>query len=185
MLVAVVASRAALGGLEAARLLVAPAILLVGGVGTFLLPTLTVLDKRDPADVERRVRSLCALLGAGTAAVGLVAVVFARPLGHALTGGHIAVRPLGVAAWAAFATTFATTMPWDGLGAVRRAARQVFLVRVVEGVAALALAAILLVPLDLPVEVAPFGLSAAGLLALFVLRRVTTRGPNATMGALS
>ena len=175
MVVAIVATRAALGSLEAARLLVAPAVLLVGGVGTFLLPSLTTVEKRDPADAERRVRSLSALLIAGTAVMGSVAVVLARPLGHALTGGHFPVTALGVAAWATVATTLAATMPWDGLGAVRRAARQVFLVRVFEGALALTLVVIALGVLDLPVEAGPFAVSAAGVFGLFILRRVATR----------
>ncbi len=177
---------AALGGavygeVEAARLLVTPLTLVVGGVGSLLLVRYaraagTSVSGAGGADaaagrragVRRADRSAAALLGASVL-LG-AGVTAATPLvGDALTSGRFEVDQLAVLGWALYAASAAVVLPYGTLAAVRRRQQAVFLVRCADSVVSVALLALLL-RAGAPAAVMPFALSVGSLLSAAVIR---------------
>lgn len=126
------AGAAAYGPVEAARVVTAPTLVLVAGVGSFLLPWFAGARHRPAAELLRR-----ADLAAGAAAVGialavLVTVALLPWLGPLLSGGDYQVPVEAVAGWGAYAVTGALLLPYAGLASVHGAQRAVLGWRVVE-----------------------------------------------------
>lgn len=129
-----VAGDAALGRLEAARVYMSPALLLVQGIGGFLLATYAA-DRHLPLPKAVRAADRTVALLVGTSVVlGAAAYALLPVAGDWLTGGAFEIPPAAVLSWAAFAAAVAATMPYASLGAVR--GRQVVVVglRIVDSV---------------------------------------------------
>lgn len=126
------AGAAAYGPVEAARVLTSPTLVLVAGLGSFLLPWFAGARHRPAAELLRR-----ADRAAGVAAVGVGLVVVATVallpwLGPLLSGGDYAVPAVAVAGWGAYAVTGALLLPYAGLASVHGAQRAVLGWRAVE-----------------------------------------------------
>ena len=150
---------AALGEVEAARILVAPAILLVQGLGSYLLASYA----RDaaaplPALVRRANRAAVVMSGAIVVAGG-VAALLVPYVGRFVTGADFAVSALAVFCWALYAASSATMQPYASLCAARGRTRQVFTVRVVDSAVGLSLAAVAILVLHVPAAVTPVALA--------------------------
>lgn len=167
------ASRAALGGIEAARLVIAPAITFVSGAGSFLLP-LYSQDVRSGVDrptltVARARIILCAATGA----FGVLAIAFATPLTRVVTAGTFELDRVAVAGWALFATAGAAGLPSAHSMVARRQSRQVFTVRLLESAVGLVFVLVMLV-LNAS-SLTPFGLSIGLLVGAVMLARLAAR----------
>ena len=128
---------AATGQLEAARIYVAPAMLVVGGVSAFLFATYanrrsTLLEKL----IRMADRSVIGLVAAITL-FGVVAVLALPLLGPLLTDGEYALQIPAVIGWVAFAASVAAATPYGSLAAVRGRQAAVLSWRVADSVISL------------------------------------------------
>lgn len=171
------AGAAALGGLEAARMLVAPAVLVIQGLGSYLL-TSYVRD-RDlglPALTHRATRVSRALT---TATLGLGALVASVVLlvpsaDHVVTGSTFEVSPLAVLGWALYAGAVATLQPFASLAAAQHRQRAVFGIRLLDsGVAVLLVWAVCFGQLS--TDLVPVALALGPLLGGLLVRRLILR----------
>lgn len=178
LLVLHLVSAAAVGALEAARLLVAPAQTVINGAGSFLLPTFAQAEKatgRGRADLRRsrqQVTRAVWLLGVGTLLVGAVSLALLGPLTELVTGGDFAISSTAFLGWTVYVATWAVTLPYVSETVARRLSRQVFQARVVDSVLGVALAAVLLVLDPGAVEWVPWVLAIGGVVGALLLRRL-------------
>lgn len=170
MVVTVAVGRAALGEVEAARIYVAPALLAVQGLGSYLLSSY-VRDKASEVAVLKRRAWRASLVMMGAAALAGVALAFSAPmLGRFVTGPSFSVDQLAVAGWACYVAASASCQPFASLAAVRGRQVKVFICRSINASVAIAVLWVLLVPLGASASWTPFAL-AAGLLLDGVLVR--------------
>lgn len=126
------AGAAAYGPLEAARVYTAPALVVVAGLGSYLLPAFAAGVADGAAAGLRRADRAALRLAAAVAVLG-VAVVAAQPLaGPLLTGGDYPLPVAAVAGWSLYAVASALLLPYAGLASVLRRQRQVLLLRGLE-----------------------------------------------------
>jgi O-antigen/teichoic acid export membrane protein len=123
---------AAYGPLEAARVYTAPTLVLVAGLGSYLLP-LTVANRHRPAEESLRSADRVAFgLAAAVAAITVAALVLLPVAGPLLTGGGYRVPTLAVAGWGAYAVAGAFLLPYSALATVHRLQRRVLTLRLLE-----------------------------------------------------
>jgi O-antigen/teichoic acid export membrane protein len=171
VLVVAVAGSAALGQVEAARIYVAPAILAIQGVGSYLLASYA-RDRSLPlrALVSRASKSSFVLAG-GALALG-VALWAAVPLvGPWVTGGSFALPAVTVLGWAVYAAATATLQPFVSLAAARGRQRAALVVRLTDASVSLAALGGLLA-VGLPYEATPFVLAIGPLVGGLITRSV-------------
>jgi O-antigen/teichoic acid export membrane protein len=126
------AGAAAYGPLEAARVYTAPTLVVVAGLGSFLLPHYVAHADRSPAAAVRAADRSALQLALAVAVIGLVTVVLQPVLEPLLTGGDYAVPVLAVVGWSAYAVASAVLLPYSGLATVARQQRRVLALRVLE-----------------------------------------------------
>jgi hypothetical protein len=165
------AGAAALGALEGARILVAPAVLVVQGVGAYLL-TSYVRDQHLalPALISRATRASFAL-GSASLAAGALAALAVPIIGPMLTGGRFMIEPLAVLAWACYSAFVATLQPFASLAAARHRQRAVFTARLVDSSLGAALVTLVCVT-GLPVELVPVALGLGPAVGGLLVRRL-------------
>ena len=132
--VATLVSIEAVGHLEAARLVIAPALTIVNGAGVYLLPTYS-RQARDRNRLRPTAAAASALIGGAVALYVLVAVVFADPLSRALLDGDAASRAVttaAIAAWGAFAISFGIGVAPGSALVARGRSRRTFTIRAVD-----------------------------------------------------
>ena len=132
LLVVGVAGAAAYGPLEAARVYTAPTLILVAGMGSFLLPLFGALRTRGPAVGLRTADRAAVGLALAVSAIGVVAVAALPWLGPLLTGGGNAVPVDAVAGWVVYAVAGAVLLPYSGLASVYDGQRRVLALRSLE-----------------------------------------------------
>ncbi len=157
--VLVVASQAAVGELEAARVFVAPAMLLVQGVGYYLfatyaqgrdLPTSALLARADRASVRL-------LLGA--VLVGGITAAAVPLLEDVMTAGNFDLSVVAVLGWAVYAASIAAVMPFGSLATVRGRQAPFLAFRTADSLVSVGLVAAGIGLLSIPVDWAPWLLS--------------------------
>lgn len=170
---------AATGELEAARIYMAPALLVVGGVSSFLFASYAIDRGVALAESVRRAdRSVLGLLGA-VAALGTIAVLLLPVVGPLLTGDDFALSLPAVVGWAAYAASVAAVTPYGSLAAVRGRQAAVLAWRVSDSVLSLGMVAVLLA-VTRSIAWAPAVLAVGSLLGglairQFVLKREAAR----------
>ena len=109
----------ALGLVEAARIFVAPALLTVQGLGSYLLSSY-VRDTEQGVDVLRRRAWRASLtMISGAALLGSL-IVFAAPyVGPFVTGPSFTIDRVTVAGWVLYVTASASFQPFASLAAVK------------------------------------------------------------------
>ncbi len=179
---------AAVGPIEAARLFAAPATLLAGGAGSFLLVRAVRLRSHSvpPAghgEGERRRCDRAALLLAGvTGALSLAAVGAAELAGPLVTAGRYPLPISAVVGWSAHAVALAGSIPYASSAAVRGRHVTVAVIRLGEALLAAAGAALLLL-VGGGAGLLPWALAAAAPATVLPLRWLVpdrAAGPVAT-----
>ena len=170
LVVVAVAGAAAYGPLEAARVYTAPTLVLVAGLGTFLLPHFVSLRPQGPAAGLRAADRAAAGLALAVGAVGVLAVAALPWAGPLITGGNYLVPIGAVAGWSVYAVASAVLLPYSGLASVHGAQRQVLVLRGFEFVS-LAAVAVLLLAVDGGVPWTPLALTLGPVLAAVAVRR--------------
>jgi hypothetical protein len=165
---------AATGGLEAARIYVAPTMLLIGGVSSWLFADYARRPEVALGGLVRRADRSVISLVAGTILVGAAAIA-ALPLAGPLLVGH----PIGLTAvvgWLAFSATVAAVTPYGSLAAVRGRQAVVFGVRLADSVASV-VGVILLVALGGAIVFAPAILALCSLCGGLAIRFLVLSAP--------
>lgn len=169
MLIALVGA-AAYGPVEVARVYTAPTLLMVTGVGSFLLPHFVSLRPRGLVTGLRAADRAVFLLGAGTALMGLAGLLALPWLGHLVTGGRYAVPVGSVVAWTLYSVASATLLPYGFLAVVHGRQARVLAMRCSELVS-LAAAGILAACLRESVPWTPLALALGPAIAAVILRQ--------------
>jgi hypothetical protein len=169
VLVVAVAGTAALGQVEAARIYVAPAILAIQGIGSYLLASYA-RDRSLPlkALVSRASKSSLALAG-GALALGLVLWAAVPLVGPWVTGDSFTIPAVTVLGWAVYAAATATLQPFVSLAAARGRQRAALAVRLTD--ASLSLGALAgLLAVGLPYAATPFVLAVGPVVGGIITR---------------
>ena len=147
MLITSVFGRTAYGQLEAARVYMSPALLVVQGLGGYLF--VSYARARDVAlsTLVRRADRAAALMLVSTLFVGVLGTALVPVLGPIVTGPTFSLDPVAVFGWVVYAASSASLMPFASLVAVRGRQHVVVTIRLVECIATLGL---LVVALELP-----------------------------------
>ena len=168
VVIVALASRAVLGSVEAARLLVAPAFTFTAGISSFLLPTYSA-EARDARKPLLSMRATVSSLVLVVTTIGILAVIFVDTLGRLLTNGDFPIERLTVAGWAAYAIAFSAGLAPSNALVARRRSRYVFILRAVE--LAVGLVLVCAVAASGRPGLAPFALTAGGVVGAVVLYR--------------
>jgi O-antigen/teichoic acid export membrane protein len=165
---------AAYGPLEAARVYTAPTLVLVAGLGSYLLPAHVAQRHRPPAESLRTADRTAGRLAAAVAAVTGLALLLLPVAGPLLTGGDYGVPAVAVLGWGAYAVAAALLLPYSGLAAVHHRQRRVLAYRLLE-LAALVPVAALVLAVDGGGQWAPLALAAGPVLAAVAVRQAVLR----------
>ncbi|MGY1808995.1 hypothetical protein ACI8AF_16625 [Blastococcus sp. SYSU D00669] len=165
---------AAYGPLEAARVYTAPTLVLVAGLGSFLLPHYVATRDREPRWAIRAADRVALGLAAAVAAVGALAVLLQPVVEPLLTGGAYAVPVLAVVGWSTYAVAAAFLLPYSGLATVHRRQRRVLACRLLEFAALGGVCALVLLVPD-GERWAPLALAAGPVLAAVAVRQLVLR----------
>jgi O-antigen/teichoic acid export membrane protein len=167
LLVGVAAGLAAVGLLEAARVYVAPALLAVSGLTSFLFVRYAKDRDHPLAAVLHRADLTVGALVAGTVVLGAVGLALLPWLGPLLFGVHPDAAV--VVGWLAFTVAVAATTPYGSLAAVHGGQRRVFSIRLGDSLLSLAGVAVLLLAGASP-GWAPYVLAGGALLGGLAIR---------------
>jgi O-antigen/teichoic acid export membrane protein len=170
-LLTIAVGRALFGQLEAARVYMAPALLLVGGLGSYLFSSYALKRATAVRDLIRRADRAAAVMLVVTLALGGLATLASPWAGPLVTGSSFSMVPLAVFGWAVYAASSAAVMPYASLAAVRGRQRVVMLVRTSDAAVSLVVLAVLVFPGHLDVSWAPYELAAGSFLGAGLIRR--------------
>lgn len=162
------AGAAAYGPVEAARVYTAPTLVVVAGLGSWLLPAFAARLADGAAAGLRRADRTALRLTAAVAALGVLVVAAQPLLGPLLTGGRYALPVAAVVGWSLYAVASALLLPYAGLASVLRRQRQVLQLRALEF---LSLALVLVLTAGGAAVWTPAALAAGPLLVVVALRR--------------
>ncbi|WP_242885792.1 hypothetical protein [Actinomadura litoris] len=171
VMIAAFASTAALAGIEAARLLLAPALTFVNGAGGFLLGDFAKAERTGAPMPARRAVRVCVVLSVIALVMSLGGILLVDWLGPLVTGGSFTVDRVALVGWGVYAVCFACTLPLASLATARKMSREVFTVRGVESAVGLAVLVGLLVTDPGHASIAPYCLGAGGLVSAVMLWR--------------
>ncbi len=167
-LVVWVASEAALGQLEAARLVLAPVLTVVNGAGVYLLPTYSS-QARDRRPLRPSVPFAMLMVAAMAGAYGALAIAFRRPLTELLTDGATAVTLTALLAWTAYSIGFGAGVPAGNALVAKGRSRDAFSVRIVDAVVGVTASAV--IALTIGSDAVPFGLALGTFVGATLLLR--------------
>jgi len=171
VMIAAFASTAALAGIEAARLLLAPALTFVNGAGGFLLGDFAKAERTGKPMPARRAVRVCVLLSVIALVMSLSGILLVDWLGPLVTGGSFTVDRVALVGWGVYAVCFACTLPLASLATARKMSRTVFTVRGVESVTGLLVLLVLLATDPGHASIAPYCLGGGGLVSAVMLWR--------------
>ncbi|MPV36582.1 hypothetical protein [Georgenia subflava] len=180
--VLVVGGAAAVGELEAARVFVAPAMLLVQGFGSYLFSSYAADRARGPRTLLRRADRAAAIMLAGAVVVGGAAGLLLPHVGPLLTAGKFEIALVAALGWACYAASCAAVLPYGSLAAVQGRQQWVLVIRVADSVLALGLVALVLLGLGADPDLMPWLLSVGSFVGGFLCRQLLLR-PGARMAS--
>lgn len=179
-LVLLAAGAAAVGQLEAARLVVAPAMLLVQGLGSYLFASYAAdRSESSSALLDRADRAAAVMLGGALVVTAVVAT--ALPVLEPLLGAGYHLPIAAVLGWGWYAGSCAAVLPYGSLAAVRGRQAAVLGFRAADAALALALVALVVPVLGGSPDAAPWllagGSFVGGLLCRQLLLQPLTTAP--------
>ena len=167
----------ALGEVEAARVLGAPALLVVQGLGSYLLSTYA-RDRSVPMpDLRRRARRASIAMAGTAVLIGASVAVLVPYIAPLVIGRTIDVDVVTVIGWAVFAAATATMQPFTSLAVARGHQRAVLVVRSIDVAVGVGALALVLGLLSTPVALTPFILALGPVLGGVLVRVVVLRTP--------
>ena len=187
VIVATTVGLEAVGLLEAARLLIAPALTVANGAGMFFLPTYS-------DQIRRRVRlnpsvgRAMVIIAAICASYGLFAIALRVQLADVLTSGETIVTTLAVVSWVLFAIAFGIGLPVGAANVAAGQSKQTFMIRILDagiGISVAGLFALIGWVDGVPIGLAIGAFVGAGLLARAVRTNtadIATPAPAETIG---
>ena len=150
------ASYEALGQLESARLLIAPALTVINGAGVYLLPTYSAQAKA-ARRFSPAVPLAMATVGLIAAAYGTAAILLRQPLTDLLTDGSATITVTALLAWTAYSIGFGAGVPAGNAVVARGRSRIAFTTRIIDASVGIVAAGVLAATGN--VDAAPFGLA--------------------------
>ena len=170
--VAAAASTAVLGQLEAARIVTAPVLTLMGGVGVYLLPTYSQAAKegRPP---RPSVLSMMGLLAAVPLVYVALVLLVKEPVVEILTDGRYAVSATAIICWGWYAAAFGAGIPPAHAVTATERSRLAFGLRAVDNGVGVALAVV--IALAGHMSWVPLGLAIGGVVGAGLLLRASRR----------
>jgi hypothetical protein len=179
------------GQMEAGRVYMSPALLVVQGLGSYLFSSYAQTKDHRWAPLVRRADRSSAVMMAMTMVIGVIGTLLVPVFGHLITGPTFHMEPVAVFGWAVYAASSAAVMPYASLAAVRGRQRLVVLLRTADSVATLGLLAFCMFPLDASASAAPYLLAVGSfvdaiVIRWFILRRyVREEASDATPGPVA
>ena len=144
VLVIAFAGGVALGLVEGARIFVAPVLLVVQGLGSYLLSSYVRDQELSVLRLRRRAWRASLMLMSGALVLGTGIVLSAPYLGHLVSGPSFSLDRLTVAGWVCYVMASASFQPFASLAAVKGRQRRVFTCRLIDaGFAAILLTGLL------------------------------------------
>ena len=174
--VAATAGFAALGELEAARLLIAPVLTIVNGAGVYLLPTYANQVRRH-TPFRPTIRRAMLVVGALAAAYGILAVLLRDLLVDLLTNGDTSVSAGAVVSWITFSVAFGVGVPAGSAMVALGHSRRTFAIRAVDAAIGVVAASLLAVAGFVPAV--PAGLAVGAFVGAALLVRALHHEPAA------
>jgi O-antigen/teichoic acid export membrane protein len=169
-MVLAVAGGVAFGRLEAARVYMAPALLIVQGAGSFLFAMYARTRDQPLHQVLRRADLATMALLVSSVGLGAVAALSAHLLGGLITAGGYTLDRRAVFGWAMFAASSAVALPYASLAAVRGKQARVLIIRTGDSLLSVGLVALLEFGLHTPAWLAPYGLAAGPFVGATIIR---------------
>ncbi|WP_433245726.1 lipopolysaccharide biosynthesis protein [Actinomadura nitritigenes] len=176
VMIAGFASTAALAGVEAARLLLSPALTFVNGAGWFLLGDFAKAEKAGRPMRARQAVRACGLMSGIALVMSLGGILLVGWLGPVVTGGSFEVDRVALGGWALYSVCFSCTLPLASLATARKQSRTVFVIRGVESLSGLAVLLGLLAADPGHAAIAPYCLGAGGIVSAVMLWRMLRKG---------
>ncbi|GAA1627043.1 polysaccharide biosynthesis protein [Georgenia ruanii] len=180
--VLVLGGAAAVGELEAARVFVAPAMLLVQGFGSYLFSSYAADRAQGARALLARADRAATVMLAGSVAVGVAAALLLPRVGSLLTADRYQLSLVAALGWACYAASCAAVLPYGSLAAVRGKQHWVLLIRVADSALALALVGVVLMAANVGTHWMPWLLSVGSFAGGLLCRQVLLR-PDARTGA--
>jgi len=175
VLITLAVGRAAFGELEAARVYMAPAMLVVQGAGSYLISSYAHQKLAPIATMVSRADRASTLMLAAALVVGVVTTLVVPVLGPLITGGSYELAPLTVFGWAVYAASAAAVMPFASLAAVRGRQPLVVGLRGADSVVSLACLVLVLYPLHAQVGWTPYALAVGSFVGGLVIRSMVLK----------
>jgi O-antigen/teichoic acid export membrane protein len=169
-LIILAVGRAAFGQLEAGRVYMAPAMLLVQGVGTYLMASYARRKHVALRDMLHHADRASVVMAVAAVVLGALATLAAPKLGPLVTGGGYKLSALAVFGWAIYAASAAAVMPFASLAAVRGRQSVIVGFRVADSVLSLLCVWLVLFALKSDVSWAPYALAVGSFVGGYVIR---------------
>ncbi len=160
----------AFGQMEAGRVYMSPALLVVQGLGSYLFSSYAQTKSHRWAPLVRRADRSSLVMMSMTMVIGVIGTLLVPVFGHLITGPTFHMLPVAVFGWAVYAASSAAVMPYASLAAVRGRQRLVVLLRTADSVATLGLLAFFMFPLDAHASAAPYLLAVGSFVDAVVIR---------------
>ncbi|MFT4216807.1 MAG: hypothetical protein QM619_06425 [Micropruina sp.] len=132
VLVTAFAGGAALGLVEGARIFVAPVLLTVQGLGSYLLSGYVRDSRLGVVRLRRRAWRASLSMMSGALLLGIAIVLVAPYLSHLVSGSTFDIERLTVAGWVVYVMASASFQPFASLAAVMGRQRRVFVCRIID-----------------------------------------------------
>jgi hypothetical protein len=158
------------GQMEAGRVYMSPALLVVQGLGSYLFSSYAQTKNRRWAPLVRRADRSSLVMMTMTMVIGAIGTLLVPVFGHLITGPTFHMLPVAVFGWAVYAASSAAVMPYASLAAVRGRQRLVVLLRTADSVATLGLLAFCMFQLDASASAAPYLLAVGSFVDAVVIR---------------